>query len=437
MGGLTAAVAAAQSGVSRILLIEKLEQTGGSMALSAGNFGTFPTVEAAEKYTPESNRDLQQIVIEDLPSRIRWLRSLGIRITWTGIIFDSYISWKTTAGELHGGLFNAAKSVGVTIRTSTSLADLESSDGGWAATLDFENGRKTISVTAVILAGGGFQGNVDLVRRYLGRETHNAYRRANLGSNGDTLRAALAVGATTSTGMNTFYGHAMPSAPARFGPNNYPAMTQYYGSRGVAIDLEGERFVDESEGIFEENVNWALAGRPNASGFYIFDSRVDSGGDQELAGEIAKRAESAGGIVLRADSMTALASQLAQHGVPEERVANTLDGFARALRDGRGHDLVPPRRRRLEPLVPPYTAVAVTAGITMTTGGLATNSEMALLDELGNRITGLFAAGADVGAISGHGYLGGLPSALTTGFEAASSAAAQIAATRMTKPLGG
>lgn len=66
---------------------------------------------------------------------------------------------------------------------------------------------------------------------------------------------------------------------------------------------------------------------------------------------------------------------------------------------------------------PPFTSVLVQASVTQTLGGLR-------IDELARVVgaDGLYAAGADVGGISGGGYSSGLAAALVFGRIAAEEA---------------
>jgi predicted oxidoreductase len=61
--------------------------------------------------------------------------------------------------------------------------------------------------------------------------------------------------------------------------------------------------------------------------------------------------------------------------------------------------------------------------VTHTIGGLRIDPSARLLDEAGEPIPGLYAAGADVGGISTGGYASGLASALVLGLTAAETAA--------------
>lgn len=71
-----------------------------------------------------------------------------------------------------------------------------------------------VQAKQVVLAMGGFQGNAGLTSTHLGQGGDNIFVRSNKGSVGDGLTLATAVGAGTSRGMNTYYGHLL-AAPLR------------------------------------------------------------------------------------------------------------------------------------------------------------------------------------------------------------------------------
>ncbi len=80
---------------------------------------------------------------------------------------------------------------------------------------------------------------------------------------------------------------------------------------------------------------------------------------------------------------------------------------------------------------PPYYAIPVCAGITVTSGGLAVNGRGEVVDGDDRLIAGLYAAGSAVGGIDGGpraGYVGGLIKSFGIGLIAADSIAEAIGA---------
>ncbi|RYY61328.1 MAG: FAD-binding protein, partial [Comamonadaceae bacterium] len=214
--------------------------------------------------------------------------------------------------------------------------------------------------------------------------------------------------------------------PARFGADRFQEMSHKYGAMAVAINLEGQRFCDESAGTGEETLNIAIAGQTQATAAYVFDAATadrpyDAG---PLARVIIERTQQVGGPVLQADTLEELAARMHDWGFPPRQVLGTLQAFNDAIAAGEGHLLQPPRRGEAHAVTQgPFTAALVRAAITFTCGGLAVDLDMRVLrrsasvttlplarapaDELQvAAVPGLFAAGCDVGGISGASYMG-------------------------------
>jgi succinate dehydrogenase/fumarate reductase flavoprotein subunit len=176
---------------------------------------------------------------------------------------------------------------------------------------------------------------------------------------------------------------------------------------------------------------------------YVFDAATadrpyDAG---PLARVIVERAKRAGGPVVEAPTLEELAAEMRPWGFPPSEVQRTLRDFNAALQAGEHGLLQPPRRGELHAVTtPPFTAALVRAAITFTCGGLAVDLDMRVLrraasvamlpfvktpaeDMQVTPVPHLFAAGSDVGGLSGWSYMGGLAQALVTGRVAGARAA--------------
>lgn len=95
------------------------------------------------------------------------------------------------------------------------------------------NGRtpvyKEVRARLVVFSTGGFQGSSSLTSRYLGQGGDNIFVRSNKGSVGDGINLATSVGAGTSRGMSTYYGHllAAPLNARDVKPDDYLPLAQY------------------------------------------------------------------------------------------------------------------------------------------------------------------------------------------------------------------
>jgi succinate dehydrogenase/fumarate reductase flavoprotein subunit len=459
MAGYCAAVTALEHGAT-VTLFEKATEVGGSALLSGGLVWTFAELAELQSEIPDGNPILQQVVFDTIAEGRQWLAALGVRFTTADAQDDlAHAGWAGVTGEpgVNGlgqqleppqaiDALNARfAALGGELWLESSLHELTTSGGAvTGARVALSDGRcRDVPADAVILATGGFQGNPELLARYIGPPDH-LYLRSNSWSTGDGLLAGLAAGGSVSAGLDTFYGHAMIAPPGRFGPGQFGDATQGYGQGAVAVNLRGERFADESEGTGEEVLNQALARQPGGRGFYIVDEAVAALArhpGKPVTRVVIDRARSHGGPVVSAGSLEELSSGLERSfGVPAGTLLNTLTGYNRIC--GGDCPAQPPRARFRFPLGrPPFYAVAVKASITATMGGLAVDDQLRVLrrsassSPIAQSITelrdyrevavpGLFAAGGDVGNVSHRGYAGGLATALTTGRAAGRSAAA-------------
>lgn len=435
MAGLCAALAAAERG-ARVLVLEKGTRLGGSMALSNGIVWSFSRTDDVRSRLREGNPALQDLVVEQLPAGMDWLVAHGVELQPLQHYFGYGHGRPASGPQMAAALGDAIRQRGGELVTGAGLQQLVVQDGAVTGALAFgADGCVEAKARSVILATGGFQGNAELLARYVTPYAQHLYLRANPCSTGDGLIAGMGVGAATTPALDAFYGHAMTAPPARFGADRFQEMSHKYGPMAVAINLDGRRFADESAGTGEETLNIAMAGQREATAAYVFDADTadrpyDAG---PLARVIVERARQAGGPVLQADTLEELADGMRAWGFPPREVMRSLREFNAAIAAGEGGSLTPPRRGEPHAVArPPFTAALVRAAITFTCGGLGVDLDMRVLrraasvttlplarapaDELHfTPVPGLFAAGCDVGGISGRSYMGGLAQALVTG----------------------
>ena len=185
--------------------------------------------------------------------------------------------------------------------------------------------------------------------------------RANSWSDGEGLRRGRELGADLSSGMEEFYGRAMPAPPAAVPEERFVDLAQLYGRCALVLDDSGHEFAPDPISWSETDLVQAIARRPNASAWYLVD---EDALDVEIRGrtvrDMVDAAREAGGEVL----------------LPKELGIELPDAYTHA--------------------------VHVVAGITHTIGGLRIDPHARVLQIDGAPIEGLYAAGADAGGIS-HG----------------------------------
>ena len=245
----------------------------------------------------------------------------------------------------------------------------------------------TVNAKAVVLASGGFGANLDMVVKYKpelkGFMTTNAP-----GIQGQGIEMAQAIGAAT-VDMDQIQIH--PTVEA------ITAARITEGRRGdgaVLIIAEGKRFIDEV-GTRDVVSAAEIAQTGSYSWLVVDQAMVDA--SSVIQGYIKK------GYTVTGATYEELGKAM---GVDAAAFAETMDkwnGYVEAKNDP---DFG--RTSFANPLnTAPYYAVKVTAGVHHTMGGLKINANTEVLNEKGEVIPGLFAAGEVTGGVHGANRLGG------------------------------
>jgi fumarate reductase flavoprotein subunit len=330
-------------------------------------------------------------------------------------------------------LAKALRANGGTMALATRAQRLLFEHGRCSGIAADHNGNATeLRAPAVVLADGGFQGNAELVRRFISPRPESLVQRNSRSGKGDALLMAEAAGARLS-GTDKFYGHLLAQdalSNDRLWP--YPTIDTL-ASGAVVVDRSGRRFLDEGiGGVAMANVIARLDDPLGA--VTVFDQgQWMSLGRSEFTPP-NPYVETCGGSKLSAPSIGELADALA---VPRQALVDTINGYNSAIASGEGSALSPPRspgrlfsvlkssaaRSPLSPInEPPFHAIRLAAGLTYTMGGIAINARTEVIGRDGKALPGLYAVGACTGGLEGGplaGYIGGLCKALSLGFIAA------------------
>jgi len=339
MAGLCAAAHATEQGAS-VLVLEKGDRAGGSMLLSSGVVWRYRDFARFREECPTGNEQLQRTVHEGVDDGLEWLISLGAPV----VLPD------TGNPDTHGFRFDTRGMTDSLVRAGGELRVNEPL-------------RSLPDDTPVILATGGFQGDRELVRRYITPEVDDVTLRSNPWSTGDGLRFGLEAGADLTPGMDEFWGRNMPAPPAQLDSRGFVPLGQLYARFAKVENVRGERY--EARTWSEIDVTQWTAKQPQARAWYhVADEMLGQHVRDHTVGELIEAARLAGGPVKRTNGTT---------------------------------------------------TVEVVAGMTTTIGGLSVGPDCRIVD-------GLYACGADIGGISTGGYSSGLAAALVLGRLAAEAA---------------
>lgn len=230
----------------------------------------------------------------------------------------------------------------------------------------------------VVLAGGGFVFNDDMLRRHAPR----LLGKPKLGTDGDDgrcIRMAQAAGAGVLH---------MEAAEAAYG---LPEL--YLG--GILVNSRGQRFVNED--AYFGRIGQAVMFNQEGRAYAIIDDAVN-----ETLSDI--------GRFYPAGWVGADAGELGRElGLPEGVLAATVEYYNRHAAEGTDPQFHK-AGRWLRPLEPPLGAIELgeAAFMAFTLGGLHTDVDGRVLDVGGEPMPGLYAAGRTTSGIPGWGYCSGM-----------------------------
>lgn len=248
---------------------------------------------------------------------------------------------------------------------------------------------------AVIIASGGFGNNPKMVEEFKGLQYAKRCLPTMRGHTGEGIKMAMAIGVATSH-IGTA---AMPSIPMDANTKNPDAITLHHTLCGaIFVNSEGKRYVNECLQIFPYLGEAAFA-QPGDYVFNVYDSAIRN--QIELVDwSIFKEYQDS--------TIEGLAKQL---NIDEKALADTIkeynDDIEKNGYDTKfgkklllGHVNAPPVKIEK----PPFYGIKLMNCFTSFKGGLKINTETQALDQYGNVVPGLYAAGEGTGGLFGEGF---------------------------------
>lgn len=419
--GLSAAVAAVEKKAS-VLVLEKAGLLGGDTLISGGYFNAVDP----RRQAPQGIRDSEDffrdqilaagdgrntpevagVLAQESAVTLAWLERLGMK--FLPQVFEVYGSrWPRAHKPVQPRgtgyvqtLSEALLTRGGRVMTDTPAEMIlrEADTGRLLGVRAVRNGHyvEMAARRGVVLAAGGFGANRSLIRRWA-PETADLATDSQPQMTGDMISAAEAVGARI---INMTCVECVPGSPPEF---RYPIRLDYLPDAMIIVNGEGRRFVEETQGrraiaeaVLKEQargqVCWCIASQQAVDRFDPVSQK------NLLRGFYA-------GVAWREKTADALVRRLGMPWVLEKEIAAA--GKERLMTKG------------------PFWAVKLYLRIHTTLGGIATDAGARVLDETGNVISGLWAAGETVGSVHGAERIGGngLAAACTFGRLAGTAAA--------------
>jgi len=448
LAGLTAANRALELG-QRVTLLERsteprhvcASRTNGGVfhvgfrSITAGADELFGVIRAANDNF--GREDVARALSGNAQRAIDWLRAQGTVFTamqpdhgWKDVVLaplgfhdKTEMAWQDLgADRLVTALEQRMLSLGGQVLRGARAQELVVEGGvvrGVRA--DTAEGTRTLPADAVLLADGGFEGNPDMMRRYITPHPEHLLLRGCESGLGDGIRMAEALGARL-LGMESFYGHVLSADSLhREGLSPFPFL-EFLACAGMIVDGEGRRFMDETLG--GHYMSNALTRHGNGLGWVVFDHAMWEGIGKHFFCPPNPNLVNAGGTLHSAGTIAELARLM---NLPGERLQAGIDSVhaeidARAVQAAASRDgMTVYSRGRYQHerfAQAPFYAAPACAALTSTFGGVEIDARSRVLHVSGEPIPGLYAAGNSTGGVEGGpavGYIGGLIKALAFG----------------------
>ena len=209
-----------------------------------------------------SNPQLAQFVVEDSCSVAEWMAAHGIR--WQKPLAGTINLGRTNRFFLGGGkalintYYQTAERMGVEVEYDSPVVDIEIDDGSVSGVVVERNAqRTTYPAKAVVLTSGGFEANLEWLRRYWGDGVDNYIVRGTPENDGTVLAAMLDRGAATAGDPKGFHAIAVDARAPKFDGGIATRLDSI--PFGIALNKHGRRFFDEGQDIWPKR--YAIWGR--------------------------------------------------------------------------------------------------------------------------------------------------------------------------------
>ncbi len=358
-----------------------------------------------------ANLDLAKLAIRESSKLPAWMSAHGV--DWQQPLAGTLHLGRTNRWFLGGGkallntYFRAAARMGITVRYNASVEDLIiENDRFEALKIKIGETEEIIRGGSVIVACGGYEANIEWLKRHWGDAAENFIIRGTPYNDGRVLAALLKHGAAPIGDPKGFHAIAVDARAPKFDGGIVTRLDAV--PFGIVVNNQARRFYDEGEDIWPKRYAiWGglIARQPDQVAFSIVDSKTIL----KFLPPMFKP--------YQADSLEALAPML---GLDPTVFVNTVMEFNHAAAankemrmdrlDGAAtQGITPPKSNWAIPIDrPPFYGLPLRPGITFTYMGVTIDERTRIVNQRGTPFQNMYAAGEIMsGNILTKGYLGG------------------------------
>jgi tricarballylate dehydrogenase len=358
----------------------------------------------------QTTEPLARLMIRASADLDEWMADHGVK--WQPPLRGTLHLARTNLFMLGGGrammngYYETARKRGIRVLYECPVQDMVIKDGTFErATLSVAGQPRDVEAKAVVVASGGFEANVEWLKRYWGDAADNYVIRGTPYNTGTMLAVLIERGARSVGDPKQFHAVAVDARAPKFDGGIVTRLDSV--PFGIVVNRDAQRFYDEGEDFWPKRYAiWGglIARQPGQIAFSIIDAKVL---DKFMPSVFPP---------VEAHSITSLAEQL---GLAPSAVATTVERFNRSVRPGtfdpstlddcHTEALDPPKSHWAVPIdTPPFYGYPLRPGITFTYMGVTVDDRARVIMEDGRPSPNVLAAGEIMaGNILGRGYLAG------------------------------
>ena len=354
-----------------------------------------------------TDEDLARHMIHESKTMLTWIEEQGVR--WQPSLGGTLSLGRTNSFFLGGGramlnaLYRTAGQLGVDVCYNSEVTKLHVDDGMF---LSASVAGRDIHAKALVAAAGGFESNIEWLKRYWGEAAENFLIRGTDNNKGTILQLLFDAGVQEVGDPTQCHAVAIDARAPKYDGGIITRLDCVVF--GIVVNKNAERFYDEGEDIWPKRYAiWGrlVAAQPDQIAYILFDAPSLNLFMPSLFPPIAS------------DTIAGLAGKLGLDPAALERTVRSFNAAVqpgtfndKILDDCRTEGLTPPKThwaRRIEQA--PFYAYPVRPGITFTYLGTRVNKDARMLMADGRPANNMFAAGEIMaGNVLGQGYAAGI-----------------------------
>lgn len=420
--GLVAAIEAKLNGAKNVAVLEKMAFAGGNTLISGGEYAA-PNNWIQEKKGIQDSKDifyndilkggdnegdpkLVRVLADNALDGAKWLRDyIDVTFEDRQLFFGghsverSLVPKDATGVEMIKKLLAKADELGIKVYYETPATELIVDKDrvvgvkAESATTDYTFNAKN----GVIIASGGFGSNVQMRMKYNKDIDDSILSTNTVGITGDGIVMAEKVGAKLE---DMQFIQTYPTCDPISGALLYFGDVRLAGG-SILVNQEGKRFVEELQR--RDVISMAIKSQPGSVAYQFCDqAQVDNSGVAEHhKGEVEYLFNNK--LLVKANTIKEAADFF---GIDAKELEKTVDKYNEYAKNGK--DLEFNKRGKLTPFDKngPFYIMKAVPAVHHTMGGLKIDENTRVINQNGEPIKGLYAAGEVTGDIHGTNRLG-------------------------------